>query len=310
MSGKRTLKSSRLSRCASVLTESRRCLQVIVRGRLKSAACRLSLSAAVVISFSALSISPQTKNSFTGAGVPFNKSRTAVSLTELIPKQYSDRYDRWKRMLISVEFGRRLWLRFAENSAFRLTVIVSKKQGQGAKVDDYIWEKEKLVGATVTLGGELDYGFPSTMKYPVLGSLAAVRKDDGMRGDDVLAAAKFAHELGHLEHAALEATNFQLQNELAPIYVERFLANGHDLNDPELEELAERMGGAPVEIKNERENRAEVYALGFLLDKLENKKERKFLKVVQKYLQPEFKYLFSPVINGADYANLTRPRIR
>jgi hypothetical protein len=309
MSGKRTLKSSRLSRFTSVLTMSRRYIRSAVRGGLKSAVYRLSLSIAVIISFSALSISSQTINSFTG-GAPSNKSRTAISLTELVPKQYSDKYDRWKRMLVSVESGRRLWSRFAENPAFRLTIMVTKKQEQGAKVDDYIWEKGRLVGATVTLGGQLDYGFPSTMKYPVLGSLAAVRNNDGMRGDDVLAAAKFAHELGHIEHAAIEATNFQLQNELAPIYVERFLSNGHDLSDPELEELAERMGGAPVDIKNERENRAEVYTLRFLLDKLENKKERKFLKAVQKYLQPEFKYLFSPVINGAEYPSLARPRIR
>ena len=309
MLGKHTLKSSRLSHFASVLTASRRYFRSAVRGGLKSAVYRLPLSIAVIILFSTLSISPQTKNFLTRTA-PFNKSRAVVSLTELVPKQYSDRYDRWKTTLLSVEFGRRVWSRFAENPAFRLTIIVSKKQGQGAKVDEYVWEKGKLAGATVTLGGQLDYGFPSTVKYPVLGSLAAVRKDTSIRGDDMLAAAKFAHELGHIEHAALEATNFQLQNELAPIYVERFLSNGHDLSDPKLEELAERMGGAPVDIKNERENRAEVYTLRFLLDKLENKKERKFLKAVQKYLQPEFKYLFSPVINGAEYPSLTRPRIR
>ena len=254
-------------------------------------------------------ICPQYRNSVNGEAAAFIKQKTPVTLVEIVPKQYSERYGKWKKELLSVEYGRRLWAKYAENPGFRLIVIVSKKEHQGAKVDDYVWEKGKLVGVTITLGYQLDNGFPSTVKYPVLGSLSSVKKESNPEDNEVLAAAKFAHELGHVEHAALEGVNFQLQNQLAQIYIERFLSNGRNMTDPKLEELAERMGGLPVEIKNERENRAEVFALSYLLDRLETKQERKLLKNVEKSLQPQYKYLFTSVIENAELANLTRRRI-
>ena len=298
MLGKCTFQLSRFSRFAKALTFSLGHCRLVYR---------LFSSAALIVSFSIV-ICPQYRNTLTGKAAPHIEQKPPVSLIEFVPKQYSERYNRWKKELLSVEYGRRLWANYAENPAFRLIIVVSKKEHQGAKVDDYLWEKGKLVGVTVTLGYQLDSGFPSTIKYPVLGSLTAVRKESSSADNEVLAAAKFAHELGHVEHAALEGVSFQLQNQLAQTYVERFLSNGHNATDPLLEELAARMGGLPVEIKSEREIRAEVFALRYLLERLETKAERKLLKKVEKSLEPKYKYLFSSVIEDSEIANLTRGR--
>jgi hypothetical protein len=309
MLGRRALKSSRLSCFPGLLTWSRRLYRFAIRYSQKNkflTADRLSLSAAFIISFSAV-IYPQAGTSLRRGTEPFNNYRKAVYLTEQIPKSYLGRYNKWKAALLSVDSGRKLWQKYAENPSFRLTITISKEENQGAKVDSYLWDAGKLAGATITLGSQLDYGFPNQFDYPVLGSLESVREGWGITGDDILAAAKFAHELGHLEHASSDSANFQIQNQLAPIYVKRFLSNGLNPTDPVLKKLAERMTGVPLKIKCARENYAEIHALRYLLEKLKTKKHRKLMRTVWQSIQPEFDDLFRSFINSAGYAALIAP---
>ncbi len=246
-------------------------------------AVRLSFCAALIFSFPALTY-PQTRASSGRLDTTLNDCGANGILSEQIPKQYCERYKRWKAAFLSVEIGRRLWSRYAANPAFRLTIVVSKSEGQGAMVSDLQWEGGRLAAATITLGYQLDYGYPGPMDYPVLGSLPFARAGWNERADNVLAAAKIAHEFGHVDQAAsMDAATYQLQTDLSQVYGSHLLLNGHQADDPILLELARRMGGTPFEIQRRREHSAESYSLRYLLSKLGANRCRELLRWVRKF---------------------------
>jgi len=262
-------------------------------GKALHAAARVSLCAAFIISSSS-SAYPQAWTSSERETATPDDSVSYGSIREQVPRQYRERYDKWKAALLSVEFGRRLWSRYAADPSFRLTIAVSKSKGRGGEVKDYRWDEGRLVAATIFLGNELDYGHPEPTCYPVLGSfpLGTTAWDD--EGDEVMAAAKIAHEFGHVEQIAdTDASTFQLQNALIPVYSSRFLSNGYNDADPLLVELAERMGGTPKKIRIEREHFAETYALLYLLDKLTINKRRELLRRVRDNVGPGSSDVFS-----------------
>jgi hypothetical protein len=250
-------------------------------------AVMISFCAALIFSCPAL-IYSQPRTSSGRVDTTLNNFGSNEVIREQIPKQFCERYKRWKATFLSVETGRRLWLRYAANPAFRLTIIVSKSVGQGAKVDDLQWEEGRLAAATITLGHQLDYGYPGRIDYPVLGSIPFVKTRWNERADDVLAAAKIAHEFGHVDQAAnMDAATYQLQNDLSSVYSSHLLLNGHNADDPILVELASRMGGTPPEIKQQREYGAEIFSLRYLLSKLGANRCRELLRQVRKFLESE-----------------------
>src|SRR5687768_14339894 len=54
-------------------------------------------------------------------------SSGCTNLKEQVPEQYRERYDRWKAVFLSSEIGRQLWLRYACDPSFRLTITVSDR---------------------------------------------------------------------------------------------------------------------------------------------------------------------------------------
>lgn len=285
MSDELTLRSLRLPRFAGSPTFRRRPFRpALRRGPRKalSAAAWVLSAAVLIISLPSLT-SPQARNSLvreTAVREPANNLIAGGNLQEQIPNQYCGRYSRWKATFLSADVGRRLWLRYAGNPAFRLTIIVSKGEGQGAEVavDGYQWSGGKLVAATIILGHQIDQGYPLQFYYPVLGSLAYTKTIGG----DVLAAAKIAHEFGHIDRAAnSNATSYQSENELSNAYASHFMSNGHNTDDSLLVDLSRRMGGTPTEISAQREYWAETYALRYLLDKLGSHRRRRLLKLVR-----------------------------
>lgn len=256
-----------------------------VRRKTLSAAARVGFAAFLIVS-SPDSTCPQAGNSSARDSATLYKFSECGNLKEQIPKQYRGRYDSWKATFLSADVGRRLWLRYACRPDFSLTITVSKSMGQGGRIDidNYQWAGGRLTAATISLGSELNQGYPGQYDYPVLGSLALTGGGrDGERGH-VLAAAKIAHEFGHVEQAANSNTTYRLQNELSRAYVSRFLTNGYDADDPVLTDLVRRMGGMPAEIDGQREYWAETYALRYLLDKLAAKRRRELLRLVRKTL--------------------------
>ena len=215
-------------------------------------------------------------------------SGACANLREQIPRRYRGRYERWKATFLSADAGRQLWLSYACNPAFRLTIIVSDSLGMGGetKLDDYQWDGNRLTAATILLGHRLDRGYPESAYYPVLSSLSYLTTGwNAGRPDDILAAAKIAHELGHVDQAAkADPARFRLQNELGGVYASHFRANGYDTGDPALTELAARMGGEPSVLTGQREYWAETYSLRYLLTKLRPGKRRELLRLVRKSL--------------------------
>ncbi|MEP7074358.1 MAG: hypothetical protein ABI878_01000 [Acidobacteriota bacterium] len=186
-----------------------------------------------------------------------------------IPIKYQDRFEKWKTELLSTDFGREQWDTYANNKGFILTLTVSNKKGKGAGTDKYLWDENgKFVGATITLGDDLDRGYPDPIYYPVMNSLSAEDTSYSISGR-LLAATKISHEFGHVNQTAKANRTFLLlQNRLMPEYTSIFLKNGRDIQDQKLVDLATQMGGTPVEIWESREYWSEVNAMQFLKDRI------------------------------------------
>ncbi|HKX83009.1 MAG TPA: hypothetical protein VJL58_02220 [Pyrinomonadaceae bacterium] len=194
---------------------------------------------------------------------------TNGGIVEDIPEKYKERFERWKSELLSTEFGRGQWERYANNKQFILTIAVSGKRGKGAGTDVYLWDdSHNLVGATITLGDDLDKGYPNPIYYPVMNSLSSGDTSYSISGR-ILAAAKMSHELGHVNQTSnANKKLLQIQDKLMPVYTSIFLKNGWDTTDEKLVELAEQMGGTPIEIWESREYWSEVNAMLFLKERI------------------------------------------
>jgi len=241
----------------------------------------LSLGAALVISFPGLIYSYPGRDTAT-----FNTPAESGNRVEIVPIEYRKRFNKWKATFLSAGTGRSLWLKYADSPTFHLTITVAKSEGRGARVAGYQWKDGKLVAATIILGHQLDRGYPSSYYYPVLSALALFQDAADTSSSDILAAAKIAHEFGHINLAAnTDPATFQLQNELSPVYVSHFMSNGRSVEDPQLIELAIRMGGTPEVLMAQRELGAETWALRYLLERLATNRRRKLLKLVRKSLE-------------------------
>ena len=194
---------------------------------------------------------------------------TNGGIKEIIPKKYLERYNKWKTEFLSTELGRGQWENYANNKQFILKIKVSSDKKQGAKTDDYLWnEAGDFVGATITLGNKLEKGFPEATYYPVMNSLSSDGKSYSIN-ENILAATKFAHEIGHVNQTFKENRDkFLLQHKLSVKYIDIFLSNGHNASDENLIELAEKMGGTPMKIWENREYWSEVNALVFLNERI------------------------------------------
>ena len=157
---------------------------------------------------------------------------------------------------------------FEHNPHFTLTIAVSRNNFRGAGTGEYKWDDSgRLTAATITLGSSLDEGYPNPIYFPVMSSLAP---DESffITDADVLAAAKIAHEFGHLTRtASSDFRLYQLQSQLMDVYNKILLGNGRNTADPRLIGLARQMGGTPVEIWEDREYWGETNAMLYLRDR-------------------------------------------
>jgi hypothetical protein len=85
---------------------------------------------------------------------------------------------------------------------------------------------------------------------------------------NTLAATKIAHEFGHVNRTSkVDPQLYQLQTQLIPQYNKIFLSNGRNARDPQLVEMAQKLGGTPVEIWEDREYWGEANAMLYLRDR-------------------------------------------
>jgi len=195
-------------------------------------------------------------------------SKESGGIREIIPDRFQKRYERWKLEYLSTRAGRAQWERYARDKSFTLTITVTEAKGGGAGTDQYRWDESgRLIAATITLGDQIDEGYPSPVNYPVISSLSHAGPYPGITGS-ILAATKMAHEFGHVNRTAqTDAQLFQLQNRLIPVYNRILLSNGINVRDPRLLELSGQMTGTPVKIGQDRELWAEANALAYLRER-------------------------------------------
>jgi hypothetical protein len=192
-----------------------------------------------------------------------------TGIREVVAQDARQRYQSWKDEMLATEFGRQQWDAYANRKDFLLTIIVSDDRKYGAGTDDFEWDdKGNLVAATITLGKNLDKGYPDPVYYPVMNSLATY---DGLYtiDGDILASTKIIHEIGHVNFTAqTNAKLFQKQNKLMASYNSIFLRNGYNTRDPRLVALADELGAKPIEIWEDREYQSEVGAMRYLMERI------------------------------------------
>src|SRR6266496_6156006 len=194
-------------------------------------------------------------------------------IRESISSKHQKRYQEWKDEFLSTDIGRAQWEMYAHHPRLVLTITISGKNPNGAGSGKYKWnEAGELVAAAITLGSRVDEGFPSSVYYPVMNALEPFESRK-LIGGSVLAAAKIAHEFGHImKISGTPQELYSLQVQLVPMYNKIFLSNGHNVQDPRLVELAQKMGGNPVELWEDREYWGEANAMLFLRDRVEREK--------------------------------------
>jgi hypothetical protein len=197
----------------------------------------------------------------------------AGGIREVVDKKYQERYQAWKNEFLSTEVGRAQWEMYAHHPRLVLTITVADGNTHGAGTGKYKWnDAGELVSATITLGSQLDQGFPGSVYYPVMDALEPFEVSKLISGN-VLAAAKLAHEFGHvMKIAGTPEAVYHTQLRLAPVYNKIFLSNGYDVNDPRLVKIAQEMGGTPVQIWEDREYWGEANAMLFLRDRVASEK--------------------------------------
>ena len=196
-----------------------------------------------------------------------------AGIQEVIPDKYQKRYDEWKSEFLTTDIGKAQWEMYAHHPRLKLTITISTNNSEGAGSGKYKWnEAGELVAATISLGSRIDQGFPTSVYYPVMNALEPFESSK-LIGGNTLAAAKIAHEFGHImKISSTRQELYTLQVQLVPIYNKIFLSNGHNVNDPRLVEIAKKIGGNPVEIWEDREYWGEANAMLFLRDRVEKEK--------------------------------------
>jgi len=196
-----------------------------------------------------------------------------AGIREVIPDKYQKRYDEWKTEFLSTDIGKAQWEMYAHHPRLMLTITITSSNSEGAGSGKYKWnEAGELVAATITLGNHIDQGFPSSVYYPVMNALEPFESSRLISGT-TLAAAKLAHEFGHImKISSTRQELYTLQVQLVPVYNKIFLSNGHNVNDARLVEIAQKIGGNPVEIWEDREYWGEANAMLFLRDRVEKEK--------------------------------------
>jgi hypothetical protein len=202
-------------------------------------------------------------------------------LREVIEDRYKSRYQVWKKEFLSTDIGRAQWEMYAHHPRLVLTITIAENNPNGAATGKYKWnESGELIAATIALGSQADQGYPSSVYYPVMNALEPYESKH-LIGGSVLAATKIAHEFGHvMKIAGTPEELYHLQGQLIPAYNKIFLSNGYNVNDPRLVELAQKMGGNPVQIWEDREYWGEANAMLFLRDRVA--KERFHCKLFNK----------------------------
>lgn len=226
-------------------------------------------------------------------------------IKEVIAEKYKKRYQLWKNEFLSTEVGRTQWEFYAHHPRFVLTITISRNMRNGAQTSDFKWSHSgELMAATITLSSRIDEGLYNPAYYPVTDALAQSASLN-LISKEILAASTIAHEFGHVNRvASINGTIYQLQQQLIPVYNSIFRSNGFNTRDPQLIELAQRMGATPVELHEESEYWGEANAVLYLRERIVKKKIQRLLfceiKRKVEWFVPNLKDGFLQLLNQND----------
>jgi hypothetical protein len=234
---------------------------------------RLLISLICLLTISTVVIAKGGRNNAPAVEPAVAPGTDSGSLREVIPAKYQRRYEEWKAEFLSTDIGKAQWEMYTRHPRLMLTITIGGKNAEGAGTGGYKWnDKGELVAATIVLGERIDEGYPSAVYYPVMNALEPFESKQ-LIGGSVLAATKIAHEFGHVMKISTTPQElYTLQVKLVPSYNKIFLSNGYNVNDPRLVEMAEKMGGNPVQIWEDREYWGEANAMLYLKDRVEKEK--------------------------------------
>jgi hypothetical protein len=127
------------------------------------------------------------------------------SIREAIDIKYRERYKEWKTEFLSTDIGRAQWDMYAHHPRLVITITVDTNNPNGASTGKYKWnDSGELVAATITLGSQVDRGYPSSVYYPVMNALEPFEAKN-LIGGSVLAATKIAHEFCPVSYTNIRA---------------------------------------------------------------------------------------------------------
>lgn len=233
----------------------------------------LLVGIAVAIFCHQLSVAAQSTVRHSAHDVYAASPDQAGGIREIIPAKFEKRYEQWKAEFLSTDIGKAQWEMYAHHPHLTLTITINSGNSKGAGSGKYKWnDAGELIAATISLGGEIDRGYPSSVYYPVMNALEPFETQRLIDGN-LLAATKLAHEFGHvMKISSVPRTLYDLQIQLVPVYNKIFLSNGYNVNDPRLVDIAQKIGGNPVQIWEDREYWGEANAMLFLRDRVAKEK--------------------------------------
>jgi RHS repeat-associated protein len=198
----------------------------------------------------------------------------------------NEKYQKWKEAFLQTEEGKRLWEKY---NAKGFTLKIEWKDGiNGASTDKYMFSGGKLVGATITLGSDIDNrdaaAGRSARDYPIQAALGAAVVDK-----TTMAVQVIAHEFGHVEDAAARPALYQLKQQYSDLANQKVKELGNmskAFDDPEVKKRGEAVlkafGVADwTALGTDTDRRAEKAAIPVIQQHLANTGE-KIPKTVQK----------------------------
>jgi RHS repeat-associated protein len=186
----------------------------------------------------------------------------------------NDDYQRWKEAFRATDEGKRLWDKYSK-PGFTLK-IAWKKGSNGASTDDYKFKDGKLVGATITLGDDIDNRESASDRgadYPLQTALGKENVDK-----TTMAVAVIAHEFGHVEDAAARPDLFQAKQEYSDLVKKKVGELGNysaAYQDAEVKKKSESVlkafgANSWAQVSTDNDRRAEKAAIPVIQQRLAN----------------------------------------
>ena len=177
-------------------------------------------------------------------------------------------YQEWKKAFLATEAGRAQWDKYNNDHSVNITISMGENAGgkEGAETTPTFDANGNLTGASIVLGTDFAKHAPSGDDYPISSSLTPTAAYGNPVSREARAVTFLAHEFGHVEDAQkIGGAEWKRQNQLIEQAKEGYNKQGQQyFNSSDFQQVVSQLGGTPVSIHSQRENRAEAYTIPVL----------------------------------------------